>query len=425
MEEGNLILIPHYLKLKLHDFRRNTLIGEDKEAGLFYKIEIETSPKKNNDIKAEYKIIKHLNRAGCKSTPIAYDIGTMSKEEVVNLTEVEEEKEYIKNLDKEKFNFIIQEYIPHEESYALPDILFSLIEQKNLGIYHGDIKPKNIRFDPLRNICVLIDYDQSIFLTEVEKNTDINSFLSFCDAYDKEKYQQGLWLRHFKEFGNKDIPQYLNSTGALNLAETAVYKIQKTTNTDAGIYHTLSHKDIFAQGTRDISERKKILDKLEFKEGEKVLDVGCNSGLLSVYLHSRGCKASGVDIDPFIIIGAKMVSNIIGAKGIDFFRLNLDEAEELPRYDTVMLFSVLHHTKDPEANAKKIASCCNRIVIESRLLENGKQPTKEGWEETSRWNFSDLPELISFYEKIFPGFKLKNNLGKADKNRYLLELCKQ
>jgi 2-polyprenyl-3-methyl-5-hydroxy-6-metoxy-1,4-benzoquinol methylase len=424
VEEGNLILIPHYLKLKLHDFRRNTLIGEDKEAGLFYKIEIETSPKKNNDIKAEYKIIKHLNRAGCKSTPIAYDIGTMSKEEVVNLTEVEEEKEYIKNLDKEKFNFIIQEYIPHEESYALPDILFSLIEQKNLGIYHGDIKPKNIRFDPLRNICVLIDYDQSIFLTEAEKNTDINSFLSFCDAYDKEKYQQGLWLRHFKEFGNEDIPQYLNSAGALNLAETAVYKKQETTNTDAGIYHTLSYKDIFAQGARDISERKKILDKLEFKDGEKVLDVGCNSGLLSVYLHSRGCKVSGVDIDPFIVIGAKMISNIIGAKGIDFFRLNLDEAEELPRYDTVMLFSVLHHTKDPKANAKKIAKKCNRIIIESRLYESGKEMLNNEWQNTSHWNFKNTEDLICYYENIFPGFKLRNNLGKVDKGRLLLEFYK-
>ena len=170
----------------------------------------------------------------------------------------EEEKAYIKNLNKEKFNFIIQEYIPHEELYTLPDILLPLIEQKNLGIYHGDIKPNNIRFDPLRNACVFIDYDQSIFLTEAGKNAGINSFLVFCDAYDKKKYQQGEWLRHFKEFKNEDLHQYLNGSGLVHnphfsslkpqrIGDNAIKKIC-TTLEDKGIkLSSLKALDFFAR----------------------------------------------------------------------------------------------------------------------------------------------------------------------------------
>ena len=89
-----------------------------------------------------------------------------------------------------------------------------------------------------------------------------------------------------------------------------------------------------------------------------------------------------------------------------------------------MLFSVLHHTKTPELNAKKIASKCKRIIIESRLVESGKQPSGNGWCQTTNWIFNSVEELIEFYEQIFPGFELSSNLGKADKNRYLLVFSK-
>ena len=89
-----------------------------------------------------------------------------------------------------------------------------------------------------------------------------------------------------------------------------------------------------------------------------------------------------------------------------------------------MLFSVLHHTRDPAGNAKKLASSCSRIILESRIVENGKQPLANRWLETSNWSFNDVDELVSFCEEIFGGFKLKANLGKADKNRYILEFVK-
>jgi len=154
------------------------------------------------------------------------------------------------------------------------------------------------------------------------------------------------------------------------------------------------------------------------------LDIGCNSGLLCLYLDSLECSVTGVDNDKYIPIAAKMVSNIHKAKDVKFFCMDLDKEESLDNYDTVMLFSVLHHTKNPKLNAEKIASKCKRIIIESRLIENGKQPSENGWYQTTNWIFNSVEELVEFYEQIFPGFKLSSNLGKADKDRYLLVFSK-
>ena len=417
-------IIMNGVTLKQYNGRRHTLIGEDLEEGVFYKVEVEHNPNKNYDIKGEYEILLHLNDKKCRSAPLVYYLGTISKEDLLSKMELEEEKEYIRNLNKEEFNFIAQQYVPHEEGYTLADVIFSIIEQKSLSVYHGDIKPANIRYNPNAGICMFVDYDQSIMLSKEGEDSDILPFIDFCDDYDKEKYDHGDWLRHFSNFDKKDIPQYFNDEGAFNLAETSIYKNQCTTNAQGGVYHTISHKDIFANGVRTMEERSKLLDKVEFSKDERVLDIGCNSGLLSFYLHSRGCRVTGVDNDKFIPIAAKMVANIIGAEGIQFFQLDLDEKRNLLHYDTVMLFSVLHHTKDPKGNARKIAEKCNRIIIESRLTENGKQPSGGVWHNTSRWEFESLEKLTSFYEEIFPGFRLKSNLGKADKNRYLLEFVK-
>ena len=40
-----------------------------------------------------------------------------------------------------------------------------------------------------------------------------------------------------------------------------------------------------------------------------------------------------------------MVSNILG-KDVEFYHQDLDLVEELDKFDTIMLFSVFHHTRN-------------------------------------------------------------------------------
>jgi hypothetical protein len=424
MEKRNIKSLPPSLKLRQFNSRKETVIGEDLVNNIFYKIQVVKNKNKNYNLKGEYDILCHLNSLGCQSAPTAYSFFSVAREEIISRLETDEDKKYVESLPESYFNCICQEYIPNNADYILADVVFSLIEQKSLSVYHGDIKPENIRFDKDKNICIFVDYDQSIMLSDEGENSKILPFLDFCDDYDKEKYSVGDWLRHFKAFTKDSLKLLFNKSGAFNLAESTIYKTQCTTNANGGIYHTIENEYVYAKGVREINERSKLLDEINFRKGEKVLDIGCNSGLLCLYLDSLGCSVTGIDNDKYIPIAAKMVSNIHKVKDVNFLCMDLDEEESLEDYDTIMLFSVLHHTKTPELNAKKIASKCKRIIIESRLVESGKQPSGNGWCQTTNWIFNSVEELIEFYEQIFPGFELSSNLGKADKNRYLLVFSK-
>ena len=361
-----------------------------------------------------------MNKKGCQSCPKVYEFGTITKEEISSKID---DKDTLNSIEASEFQCIIQEFVPHNKDYSLSDVVLSLLEQQSLGVYHGDIKPANIRFDAKKGICCFIDYDQSFELSEEQKKLSNEDFLAFCSKHDKDKYGMGDWLRHFPQYTQADLPPLFHE-GAFNLATTTVFKTQVTTNSKTGIYHSLQTDRLFIQGSRGVNIRAAALNDVQFRSNEKVLDVGCNMGLLSWYLEDRGCNVTGVDNDPHIIVGTTMVSNILGKKS-DFSYVDLDDVSKLNKFDTIMLFSVLHHTKDVVGNAKKIANSCSRIVLEARLFESGKQPVSKGnWFNTSGWSFESLEHLIEYCEKIFKGFKMKTNLGVIDKNRYILEFVK-
>lgn len=401
--------------------RQQIAFGVDSTGKYFIKVEILKNLNKTNDIKKEYEILKYLNSKDSKTAPTAYELGNISREQLIELLP---NASVLDNISKDNFKYIVQEYVPDSGDYKPADILLTMLEQKKLGVYQGDIKPTNLRFNPQNSVCYFVDYDQAIMLEEKEQNLNNLEFLDFCSDYDLKKYGFGNWLRHFSKYETSDFTSQFRDS-ALNLENTSIFKSQITTNTPNGIYHTIKEKDIFIDGARDVKIRGGMLDSLEFKDGERVLDIGCNSGLLSEYLYGRGCSVTGVDNDSHIVIAAKIIANILG-KEISYEHLDLDDATDLDLkdYDTIMLFSVLHHTRDPVKNAKKVSQACSRIILETRLMERGKQPVNGIWKDTTHWLFNSEGELLSFCERVFEGFKLKRNLGKCDKNRFIFEFVK-
>lgn len=399
-----------------YNARGETLTSVDKTGEYLLKVQVIRNPRKLRDIDGEFAVMRHLNSRHCVSCPVAHCLGTLNRSYLVD-------RGVELKCEDQEFRYTIQDYVPSDEQYTMSDLLFSVIEQKKLGVYQGDIKPENVRFDSESGICFVIDYDQSVFLTEDQTKMSNSQFFNFCDGYDRERYSFGNWLRHYTNYNNESIKP-LFSDDSLDLSRTAVFKMQKTTNTQSGFYHTVKTPEIFIDGSRGLGDRASVLDRVVFKPGERVLDVGCNAGLLCEYLCDRGCKAFGVDNDPHIVIAAKMISNITG-RDIQYKHMDIDFVESIGQFDTVMLFSVFHHTRNPDQNAKKISSACNRIIIETRLTESGKQPINGQWIDTTRWSFESLDQLISFLESTFEGFKFTKNLGSADKGRFVLELGKQ
>ncbi|RME57122.1 methyltransferase domain-containing protein [Candidatus Parcubacteria bacterium] len=399
--------------------RRETLIAVNRQTKKIAKIELAKNPRKRLDLVGEYDLLCQLKSQGVVSCPTPLSLG------VVDLDVLRESlsDEYLTAAKNQQVNYMVQEFIDSGKEMPISDLILALLEQRSAGIYHGDLKPSNIVFDDSRGIAVLVDYDQAEYLDDSVMRLSAFDFLVWCDDAEMRKYGFHSWRRHFPglEFKRDIAPLFRN--GAFNLASTTLYRRQVTTNTPQGVYHTLDERDVFADGIRDLRGRKGLLDAITFRKGERVLDIGCNAGLLCHYLHDRGCVVTGIDLDASLILAADIIARITGRK-IEYRCMDIDVTPLSEHYDTVTLFSVLHHTRDVRKNARMIASCCDRIIIECRLNESGSKPVQGIWRKTSSWNFEEIDDLVEWLEDIFVGFELVHNYGVGDRDRYILEFVK-
>lgn len=408
-------------RLELHP-RRMGLTGVSPDREELIKIEVIRDPAKANDAEGERRIMAHLNDRGCLSCPALDGGGTLAAEALLPSLDAEQAA-LVESTGRAAFPYIVQQYVETTETVSLADLLLALLEQKALGVYHGDLKPEHVRLDPESGVCRFIDYDQAEFLDQAAQDLGNLEFLAWCDARARDKYKLAGFLQCFPGLDVQAhlLPHFRD--GALNLGLTTLFRRQATTMSAGGIYHSLRHPAIFADGERDLGPRTRLLDGIAFAPGERVLDVGCNAGLLCHYLHDRGCAVSGIDLDASIVLGARIVANILG-KDIRFACHDLDAAEIPGDYDTIMLFSVIHHSRRLAANARSIAGKCRRIVIECRLEERGAKPEAGRWTQTSGWTYATVDALTAGLEALFPGFRLARNHGQADRGRYVLELVK-
>jgi len=400
--------------------------GYSIDKKFFIKVQIKKFFKRKNDILNEISVIEELNKKKCVSCPQLEEIGKIKFKDCKNdFFELFDTKS-MDVPDDHLIHYYKSVYIENNNSFIIGDLILALIEQKSIGIFHNDIKPENIIIDDNKNLF-LVDYDQSFRIDKGIQDLGVLDYVRWTVKQDFINYKVSKkgWIRHFPYLRYNSHIKSLFKNQSFNLLNTSYYKNQQTTNTKNGAYHTINHKDVFVDGVRELRDRQLILDKINFKKNERVLDIGCNVGLLSHYLFKRGCNVSGYEMDSPIVNAAMIISNIFGFK-IDFKTFDLDHDEITDDYDTIFLFSVIHHTKNMENNCNSISKACKRIIIECRLYEWGRKPiivdNKVKWVETSNWDYKTLDELHIGLEKLFNGFKVKKNHGKCDKSRFLIEL---
>jgi len=91
-----------------------------------------------------------------------------------------------------------------------------------------------------------------------------------------------------------------------------------------------------------------LVDRLDPKPGERVLDLGCGDGTLTLQLVARGATVLGVDASAAMIEAAR-------ARGIDARQV---DARELPfehEFDAVFSNAVLHWIKHADVVARAVA----------------------------------------------------------------------
>jgi trans-aconitate methyltransferase len=150
-----------------------------------------------------------------------------------------------------------------------------------------------------------------------------------------------------------------------------------------------------------------LLDLLQAKPGERILDLGCGTGHLTGQIAASGAKVVGVDRSPDMIQQAREKYPNLQFEVMDGREITFAEA-----FDAVFSNATLHWIKEPEKVIEGIANVLRpggRFVAEF----GGKGNTKEllaavarAWhkfgipgEAPKRWYYPNIPEYSSLLEK--------------------------
>ena len=125
----------------------------------------------------------------------------------------------------------------------------------------------------------------------------------------------------------------------------------------------MKNNEIFRDTGKDWYLNKEnyvYLPLLEFaaqNAGKKILDLGCATGEYCITLEEMGFECTGADINPqYVEEACKKGVNAIVAKGDD---LDFEDRS----FDTVLLFEVLEHVKNPQNLLKEAKRVAKKNVL--------------------------------------------------------------
>ena len=306
---------------------------------------------KLNNLFSEYKILKKLK--DLKFTPQVKSYSSFKEFEVLRLYRI--------NGHELKFSELINPII----FGRLIKCIYILAKK---GISHNDLLPRNIIVSKNNKIS-LIDFDQA---------SSENFFKAILMSYffiffRQKKYYKNNLLNMFKYFLTKKIsnetivrfkrffyPSYFTLPNKKNLKSDELKKLlqawkiaAKSNASSPGIniaYYSFDFEGVHFPGERGWKERWKILNNITNFNKKKILELGCNMGLLSSHIkfHNPSCKILGIDHDKNIIKSAKIISEALNVD-CNFKCVDIDkdiEKNEYKNFDIIFCLNVLNWVKN-------------------------------------------------------------------------------
>lgn len=128
-----------------------------------------------------------------------------------------------------------------------------------------------------------------------------------------------------------------------------------------GILKNALGKKIFASAFGKKWTAEKVSRFMPFlSPNEKILDIGCGNGLVSLYLQKKGFDITALDVAD-LAYSPKIKVMVYNGENIPF-------AEN--QFDVALLLTVLHHTDSPEKVLKEAARVAKKILIIEDIYEN-------------------------------------------------------
>jgi 2-polyprenyl-3-methyl-5-hydroxy-6-metoxy-1,4-benzoquinol methylase len=391
-----------------------------------YHIKANIKPgKKLNTLQEEAEILKYLNERNCQTCVKIYLSSEIDGDELRSIYQ-KQPLSPVELPKSPKFPIMVTEALAHSTVIYVPDLLLAIIEQKKLGVWNGDLSSDDIMYDNETGVTKLIDYDQAVMLDKATVNMPNVDYLKWLNKDSKDRFGtfgQFTFYHNINLDWDEHIgPLFTNNSFKIDAAH--IFNNQISGQNRPKIKYPFSSQDIFAHGNSEQDERLRLLEAIEFQQGENILDIGCNVGLIGHYLNSRGCHVQCIDIDSGIVSGAQIISNISNVSGIKFTCQDVDTIETIEDFDTICLFDISQLTLNDEQTALRISGACKRIIIECNLNEKETKIINGTVKDSTAWNFETLEALISFLEESFPRFQFSCDHGNTGHKNHLLEFSK-
>ena len=163
-------------------------------------------------------------------------------------------------------------------------------------------------------------------------------------------------------------------------------------------------------------EWRNMLDWLEPKEGEKILDIACGGGALSLKIAEKGCEVYGVDFSEDRINSAKRLAE----REKIACEFEVGSAEDLPYpdgyFDRAVCSSSLEHFKD---DIKALKEMCRFLKSNGSVVlttDSFTYPIEDELRERHR----KIAYVVNYYTQETLKERFKNSGFEMKQSKYLL-----
>ena len=149
-----------------------------------------------------------------------------------------------------------------------------------------------------------------------------------------------------------------------------------------------------------------VVDLLDPKKGENILDVGCGEGTLAVEIEKRGAKVIGIDMSQEMVAFSKQ-------KGIEAYVGSVTALPYTNQFDGVFSNAVLHWVKDAKGAVQNIAKV---LKVGGRFVcEFGAEGNAYHLVSTMEEVFTNHPEFGDFDNPwYFPSIDIYQELLESE-----------
>ena len=258
------------------------------------------------------------------------------------------------------------------------------------GVLHRDLRPDNILVQEDGRLC-LIDFDQAVAGVyegqQVDTKGERYGVIPPCVSI----------VRLIDLLGLRD--EYMTVAKELRLA----WKIGARSNASSPgrnlAYYRWVFGDVELPGERDWFSRWGIIYRVlrQFLPGARVLDLGCNMGLLASHCMLYGANhVTAIDIHDDILEAGSKLAEAAGVD-IEFLKGDLNSPDFISsllerQYDLVIALSVVHWLKNPDEALRLLAAA-------PMVLFEGHNPPSIAINLLRGLGFMDV-RLIGYSERL-------------------------